>query len=100
MAILAFIFIASAGLITTRFLLKAVMQRGDYSNHNHALVFAFGLGITWFLSFLWPVAIANGYQLPYDLFVFIFFSSIVVWILAYLIDLLLMARIRKKSNRT
>jgi hypothetical protein len=96
MAMLAFVLIASAGLITTRFLLKAVMQRGDYSNHIHALIFAFGLGITWFLSFLWPVAIANGYQLPYDLFEFIFLSSCVVWILAYLIDLLLTARLRKK----
>jgi hypothetical protein len=73
MAAIVFIIIAGAGLFTTRILLRAVMQQEGYSIQVHAIIAASGFGITWWLSFLGPVAVANDYKIEYDLFVFIFF---------------------------
>jgi len=94
MPIIAFVIMAGAGLISTRILLRIVIQREGYSNQLHALTAAFGLGITWWLSFLCPVAVANDYKVDEGLFIFIFFTSLGVWIITYLIDLLLLARLR------
>jgi hypothetical protein len=96
MAAIVFIIIAGAGLFTTRILLRAVVQRDGYSNQVHALTAAFGLGITWWLSFLGPVAVANDYKIEAGLFIFIFFTALGVWIMTYLIDYFLLARFRKK----
>jgi len=94
MPIIVFIIIAGVGLFTTRILLRTVMQREGYSNQVHALIAAFGLGITWWLSFLCPVAVAKDYKVEVDLFIFIFFTSLGVWVITYLLDLLLLARFK------
>jgi hypothetical protein len=96
MPIIVFIIIAGMGLFTTRILLKTVIQREGYSNQVHALTAAFGLGITWWLSFLCPVAIANDYKVEVNLFIFIFLTSLGVWVITYLLDLIFLAYFRKK----
>jgi hypothetical protein len=91
MALILFLTVSSIGLFTTRILLRSVMKVETFTSQRHALTLAFGFGLTWLFSFLAPVAYAMDFKLNVELFLFIFLTSIMVWILTYIIDLLLLS---------
>ena len=95
MAAIVFIIICGTGLFTTRTLLRGIMEWERYSKQMYALTAAFGFGITWWLSFLLPVAIANDFKIEIDLFLFSFYTALGAWVITYII-FLLFAHFRRK----
>lgn len=95
-ATIVFIIIAGTGLFTTRFLLRTIARQEGFSKQMHAITAAFGLGITWWFSILFPVAIANNFNVEGSLFLFMFYISLGAGVMTYLIDFFLLSHIRKK----
>jgi NO-binding membrane sensor protein with MHYT domain len=98
MAILVFFIIAITGLFTTRTIFKTVLQKQKYSRKIGALTLAFGLGLTWFFSFIGPIAVVNKYQVEFGLFIFVNAVSLVVGIMTYFISLFILTYLEKNQK--
>ena len=86
MEIIVFLIISSIGLITTRTLLKAISLSENFTQNKYAITIASGLGLTWFFSFLTPIAVAHNWKIDIHLFLFIATTSFFVWIISFLVS--------------
>lgn len=90
MPTLVFLVIASISLLLTVIRLRIIWRQQNYSRQKAAVTIAFGLGITFYLSFLGPVAVANNFKMEAGLFLFIHYISLGIGILTYFISLFIL----------
>jgi len=98
MPILVFLIIASAGFYTTRILFGVMKKYEGYTRQIGALTIAFGFSITWFFSIISPIAVAYNLKIEYYLLIFIFATSVGVWILSYITALFMLAYFEKNQR--